>query len=81
MWSKESLKPMPAYLGYHSPKPMYEGQSAITHECEFLEGKPCYYDGSALNAGPVYERLVSEGSEGVWKALEAYYEETFGSDA
>lgn len=45
--------------------------------CEYTDGGPCYYDGSTLNAEPVYKILLEEGSDGVWKYLEEYYEETF----
>lgn len=68
---------MPTDLGYHSHKPMYEGQDVQTDDCHLLNG-PCYYDGSSLNAEPVFDRLRAEGSEGVWKALEDYYAATFG---
>jgi hypothetical protein len=99
--------PMPADLGYHSPKPMYEGQEPMgsvkfdfehkqilegasgdieiptrvqtgTFEpCELLGGGPCYYDGSTLNAEPVFEVLLREGSAGVWRELREYYMRTF----
>lgn len=69
--------PMAADLGYHSPKPMYEGQDPIG-ECDVLaEGSQCYYDGSTLNAEPVFDLLVSEGGEAVWKRLEQEYKERF----
>lgn len=45
--------------------------------CEFLDGKPCYYDGSGLNAKRIFEVLTREGDAGVWRELEAYYVETF----
>lgn len=102
--------PLPADLGYHSPKPMYEGQSAMGSEkfdwertetlkgeagsikipttiatgtfdpCEYVGGGPCYYDGSTLNAEPIYEVLLREGSAGVWRELRAYYDATFRSE-
>lgn len=68
---------MPTDLGYHSPKPMYEGQSKMEGKCELVEGGVCYYDGSGLNAYPVMKRLVAEGEDGVWAALTDYYVETF----
>jgi len=68
--------PSPADLGYHSLKPMYTDQSR-RESCEYLDGKPCYYDGSGLDAEPVYEILLREGSDGVWKKLEDYYNATF----
>ena len=72
------FSPMPADLGYHSPKPKYDGQESTSEKCPYLDGKPCYYDGSGLNAEPVYEILVREGSDGVWKRLEEYYVQVFG---
>lgn len=45
--------------------------------CEWLDGKPCYYDGSGLAAQEYFKVLVTEGSEAVWKKLEEYYKETF----
>lgn len=70
--------PMPADRGYHSPVPMYEGQSIVSDSCEYLDGKPCYYDGSGLTAEDIYKRLVAEGDSAVWEELESYYKQTFG---
>jgi hypothetical protein len=64
--------PMAADRGYHSPVPLYEGQRALG-PCPYLDGAPCYYDGSSLNARIVFEALLREGGEGVWKELEYYY--------
>lgn len=65
--------PQPADLGYHCLYPQYEGQNPISQNCEYLDGKPCYYDGSTLNAERVYETLVSEGEEPVWEILKERY--------
>jgi hypothetical protein len=73
-----SLEPLPADLGYHSYAPMYEGQEKV--KCNILNGEDCYYDGSSLDAIRIFDILLSEGSDGVWKALEEYYKEVFGSD-
>ena len=73
--------PQPADLGYHSPVPIYEGQNVCSESCEYLDGKPCYYDGSGLNAESIYEVLLKEGSDGVWRELEDFYKNVFGSDA
>lgn len=69
------LYPFPTDLGYHSPVPRYEGQ--ISYSCDLLPGKKCYYDGSGLNAQPVYETLVREGDEAMWNELEEYYKSVF----
>jgi len=49
----------------------------ITDSCPYLDGKPCYYDGSTLAAERVFERLVREGDVGVWAALEEVYQQVF----
>lgn len=67
--------PMPADLGYHSPKPMFEGHEPIG-ACPYIDG-PCYYDGSGLNANRIFDVLVAEGSDRVWRELRKYYDETF----
>lgn len=69
--------PLAADLGYHSPTPRYEDQDVCQQSCEYLDGKPCYYDGSGLNAERIYTVLLTEGSDGVWGELEAYYHRTF----
>jgi hypothetical protein len=71
-------KPMAADLGYHSPVPRYRGQQPAQLDCPVLGGKPCYYDGSGLNAEPVFEALLREGDEGVWRELRSYYARVFG---
>jgi len=71
-WPHLYCHPLPVDLGYHSPKRRYKGQTLLTKDCPLLKGK-CYYDGSSLNAEPVYKRLLQEGSDGVWKELEKYY--------
>jgi hypothetical protein len=68
--------PIPADIGYHAFEPHYEGQESMG-SCEYLDGKPCYYDGSGLNAARYYQIMIAEGSEALWKALEAHYKSTF----
>jgi len=70
------FEPLPADLGYHSPAPMWEGQYSRP-DCPYLDGKPCYYDGSGLAAEEIYKVLVEKGSDAVWEELEKYYVETF----
>ena len=58
--------PTAADLGYHSKKPMYEGQEPIANNCE-LTGGDCYYDGSGIAAEGIYKVLVEKGSDAVWE--------------
>lgn len=71
------LFPMPSDLGYHSPKPMYDDQPLMSEDCKYVEGGKCYYDGSTLNAEPVFDLLVKEGHESVWRRLEEEYAHQF----
>ena len=71
-------KPMPSDLGYHSYKPLFEGQTIITEKCPYLNNQPCYYDGSTLEAEKVFDILCKEGSNGVWNELKSFYKSTFG---
>jgi hypothetical protein len=76
---KDSLffLPMPADVGYHAVSPQYEGQTTLTESCPYLDGKPCYYDGSGLRADKWFDVLVHKGSDEVWKMLEDEYRERF----
>lgn len=65
---------------YHSHKE--DGTIEIHGEpllCGYLDGAPCYYDGSSLEAVSLLKKLVSHGEEYVWKYLENYYTQTFNS--
>ncbi|HEX9833460.1 MAG TPA: hypothetical protein VGA66_10330 [Mycobacterium sp.] len=70
---------MAADLGYHSPVPRYEDQAMLTDDCEYLGNKPCYYDGSTLNAELPWRILRHEGGKALWTYLEDYYRSKFES--
>jgi len=72
--------PLPADLGYHSLVPIYEGQHIMSKSCIYLDGKPCYYDGSRLATDKIYNVLLEEGDEGIWRELEKYYKDIFGEN-
>lgn len=71
-------EPMGMDVGYHSPKPMYEGQLKMD-ECDFYEGG-CYYDGSSLRAEEWFNIFLREGSDRIWEMLEQDYKERFGDE-
>ena len=75
-----SLTPMAADIGYHSPVPTYEGQEPMPYDCAYVGDKPCYYDGSTLNAEPIFETFVSEGEAAMWALLLDRYNYQFGTD-
>jgi hypothetical protein len=70
------LLPMPADIGYHALEPQYKGQTAKKN-CEHLGGVPCYYDGSGLEAEKYFDILKEKGSDGLYEALEGYYNRRF----
>ena len=69
----------PADLGYHSKKPQYEGQEALTKDCQYLNGKPCYYDGSGLQAETYFDYFVEKGEDVLWRLLEDRYHVEFNN--
>lgn len=75
----EPRKPTGYDLGYHSPKPMYEGQTSQAN-CDIL-GCACFYDGSGLNADLLIEGFLARGSDWIWGQLREYYEHTFNGSA
>ena len=70
----DQIQPTGWDVGYHSPKPMYEGQEPMTH-CEIMD--PCYYDGSGLRADNWVPDFIAGGTEWLWPKLEAEYRRLF----
>lgn len=64
---------LPAVVGYHWKTPLYEGQTLQTQECPFLDGEPCYYNGSGLEADAAMQALVLGGEPELRKYLESCY--------
>jgi hypothetical protein len=71
------FEPKGADISYHSPTPKWEGQTKRDN-CPYLDGKPCYNDGSALDAEPIFNILLYSGSDGVWSELKERYINIFG---
>lgn len=67
-------RPMGADLGRHSTTPLYESERMVSKKCEYLDDRPCYYDGSGLNAEELLKKLIAEGEEPVWKRMTEAYE-------
>ena len=69
---KNGPTPYGTDLGYHAYEPQFEGQTP-QDSCKFLDGKPCYYDGSSLNADAPLKTLINAGEDALWEFLEKYY--------
>lgn len=72
-------RPMGYDVGYHSLTPLseYEKENGGRPDCDWLDGKPCYGDGSALRAEEWMKIFLEKGSDEIWKMLEVEYEQTF----
>lgn len=79
-FSRRDYRGVPADLGYHAREPQYDGQPQM-ERCDILwpddPDHGCYYDGSGLNAEPVFEVLVNGGDEALWEYLLRYYRQVF----
>lgn len=59
----------PWYLGFHCS--FDPGWASRMDDCKFFPNG-CWYDGSSLNAEPVFARMCREGTDGLWSELEDY---------
>jgi hypothetical protein len=73
------FEPSGADLGYHSPVPLRDDQRGTEPRpgCPYLDGRPCWNDGSATAGGELLEAFQACGPDGIWRHLEWYYRETF----
>lgn len=61
-------------VGRHTARPVAEWDTKAHDGCEYLDGMPCYYDGSSLQALELLQRAVSAGSEdAIWAELAGYF--------
>jgi len=74
------MSPNGVDLGFHALEPRDYQSEPSQESCPLLDGKPCYYDGSTLNAEPVLNTLIEKGDEAVWEELEEYYYNLFGKE-
>lgn len=74
------LLPIPADFGYHAYFPQYDGQEAFAESCQYLNGQPCYYDGSGLAAYYLFDEFIAKGEDVVWEALKDRYENLNGDN-
>lgn len=67
---------MAADLGYHAPTPQYESHTSKA-DCPYLDGRPCFYDGSGLDAEKPFTVFTDEGEDALWAYLAEYHKEIF----
>jgi len=66
--SRKISSPMAADLGYHALCAQYDGQTPMG-DCDYLDDRPCFYDGSSLQAQELFARFVIEGDAVIWREL------------
>lgn len=74
----DQIHPQGWDVGFHSPVPMYEGQTHMD-SCDVLEGN-CYYDGSSLRADEWVPNFLAGGTEWLWPKLEEEYRSLFETE-
>jgi hypothetical protein len=80
VWSTSYAGPdtyMAVDKGYHSPRPLWEGQEIVENHCKYLEGLPCYYDGTGSGAELLEKKYRLEGLDAFWAELEEFYRYQF----
>jgi hypothetical protein len=64
-------------IGRHTAKPVasWDAEHGPSQEaCIYLDGMPCYYDGSSLQAFEMLRRVVAAGTEdAIWAELASYF--------
>jgi hypothetical protein len=68
------LFPFASDVGYHAHVPQYEGAMGGRSACEYLDGVPCFYDGSGLSAEPIMADFIRRGDVAVWEALREWHD-------
>jgi hypothetical protein len=73
----EMHMPFPVDIGFHSPRPLYEGQAPDDEECSAIGGI-CYYKSSDLLAQRAFDMFLEYGERALWLFMENEYEKAFG---
>lgn len=78
-WKQHSgQSPMAESLGVHSPTPHSDDDpGSYCEKCEYLDGRPCWVQGSGLRADEFFQTLVEKGSDALWEKLENEYTRQF----
>jgi len=66
--------------GFHSKVPV-EVERDTYSECHLVDGGMCFVYGAYAIAGRVFEILLTDGSDGIWKRLEDEYRIRFEEEA
>lgn len=68
-----NIYPSGSYVGTHTPAQRY-AYDLQQNACEYLDGAPCWGDGSYTEASAILRLLVTGGSDAAFGRLEALYQ-------
>ncbi len=57
----------------HSHEPQFVSHTKSTDECNFVGKEGCYYNAEFLAGGELFDVLIEQGEEAMWKVLEDRY--------
>ena len=77
---KEGRRYMASDIGFHSPKPKWDGHEPMGGFCPWTGGKPCYYDGTSLGASRYADSNGIDDDEAIFQMLERTYHDWFSDD-
>ena len=63
-------------VDFHARAPVLDATLTRKH-CKILDGSCYASDGSSLRAKPIFDALLKEGSDGVWRMMREEYDSTF----
>lgn len=76
----QGRKYMATDVGFHSPKPKWDGHTPMDGFCPWTNGKPCYYDGTSLGAREFAQFTGVDDYEAIFGMLAERYQGWFGDD-
>lgn len=71
----------PQDLGSHTETPQGPWDRLLMPACPYLDSRPCFYEGSTVDAEAVYAAFTTEGEPAIWRALMAKYQTLRSPDA
>jgi hypothetical protein len=69
-------RPHPDRIGYHARERQFESDTA-QKDCPYLDGAPCFGDGSGIRAKHFFDIFTDGGEEALWAALREEYDARF----
>ena len=76
---RQAHAPLPGMVRYHAPAPWADYLTEPSTDACGYTGGGCYADGSGLDGYGLFDVLVTDGLDGVWRELEQRWVSQFGA--